>query len=197
MRLSLVALSTVLALVLPGCGEGGVVGSDDSEIISRVELRFTPVGGGETLSFAFSDPDGDGGVSGEAQRIELSPDTDYRLELHLSNDLVSPAVDIGEEIAAEAEEHMFLFAADLGSYAYDDLESDYGENRVGEDLPVGLVGSFSAGAGGNGELRVVLRHLPALNGAPQKSADLPQLFADGEALPGDVDVDVLFELVVQ
>ncbi|MCA9684670.1 MAG: hypothetical protein KC457_20965 [Myxococcales bacterium] len=194
---ALFALFATAALTIPGCGDGNVVGGDESEIISRVELHFTPVGGGETLSFAFSDPDGDGGVSGEAQRIELGADTDYRLELRLYNDLVTPAVDIGEEIADEAEEHMFLFATDLGNYSYDDLESDYGADAIGDDLPVGLVHTVAADVAGAGNFRVVLRHLPELNGTPQKAADLPQLFADGDALPGDVDVDVVFELVVQ
>src|SRR5690606_11500647 len=43
----------------------------DNEIISRVELSFAPEGGGDALVFAFDDPDGDGGVSGSAETIEL------------------------------------------------------------------------------------------------------------------------------
>ncbi len=88
-------------------------------------------------------------------------------------------------------------AGALLQHAYADLESDYGDNAVGEDLPVGLANTITTGTAGEGQLRVVLRHLPELNGEPQKSADLPAQLAAGADLPGSVDVDVTFELVVQ
>ena len=180
----------------------------DNEVISRVELSFTPDGGGDALVFAFNDPDGDGGVSGSADRIELVAGTTYTLAVRFENGLVDPAEDITEEIEEEAEEH-FVFilgdvtgpaamsAASLLTHSYADLESDYGGNAVGEDLPVGLRNTITADSAGNGELRVMLRHLPELNDEPQKSGDLPQLLADGDDLPGSVDADIVFELVVQ
>jgi hypothetical protein len=180
----------------------------DNEIISRVELTFTPQGGGEALVFAFSDPDGDGGMSGTAERIELVAATTYALDIRLINELASPAEDLTSEVAAEAEEHMIFVLGDvmgpastladaLVQHAYADLESDYGDNAVGEDLPVGLESTITTDTAGEGQLRVVLRHLPELNGEPQKTSELPASLAAGEDLPGSVDVDVSFELVVQ
>jgi len=210
-------LALLSALFVAGCaGEGDEHGDEDhdhdhdheTEIISRVELHFTPSEGGETLTFTFSDPDGDGGESGVAETIELVAGTEYTLEIGLLNDLADPPEDIGEEVAEEAEEHLLLIAGEgvsgpasssgsaLLSHAYADLESDYGTNAVGDDLPVGIVNTITADTSGTSTLRVILRHLPELNEQPVKSAELPAMFAAGEALPGDVDVDVSFDLVV-
>lgn len=204
------ALCSTLALALAaGCVPGGDDHGGETEIISRVELRFTPVGGGETLVFAFSDPDGDGGLSGTAEPVELALGVDYELEVAFVNDLVDPPEDISDEIAAEAEEHfVFIYGegvsgpassanAALLSHAYADLESDYGPNAVGEDLPLGLRNTITAGDPGTSTLRVMLRHLPELNGSPQKRGDLPAALAAGEALPGDVDADLSFALKVE
>lgn len=171
----------------------------DTEVISRVVLSFAPAGGGAPIEVAFEDPDGDGGVSGAAERIELRAATEYTLRVRFVNGLSAPPIDLTAEVEAEAEEHfVFLTAAPgaLATHAYADRESDYGEDAVGEDLPVGLVHTLQTGSAGGGELRVMLRHLPPLNGEPQKAAELPADFAAGAPLPGEVDVDVTFELVV-
>jgi hypothetical protein len=173
-----------------------------------VELTFTPDDGGTPVVASFADPDGDGGVSGTSEDIALALGTSYALEIALRNELVDPPVDITGEIEADAEEHLFFLLGDavsgpasssgtaLVTTGYADLESDYGANDVGEDLPVGLRHTIEATSAGTGQLRVMLRHLPALNGEPQKSADLPAELADGNQLPGEVDVDVRFDLSV-
>jgi hypothetical protein len=189
----------LLAGLLSSCTADDGDHDHDSEIISRVELTFTPEGGGAPLVFEFTDPDGDGGTSGIAERIELAAGTTYELSIRFENDLVDPAEDITDEIEAEAEEHFVFVLGDspaLLTHAYADLESDYGMNAVGEDLPVGLLNTITTDAAGSGELRIVLRHLPELNGEPQKSGELPASLAAGEDLPGIVDVDIAFEFVI-
>lgn len=192
--------------LLSACTELGGDDDHDSEIISRVELTFTPETGGAPLVFEFTDPDGDGGMSGVAERIELAAGTTYTLTIRFENALVDPPEDLSDEIESEAEQHLVFVLGDVSgpasdssaslTHAYADLESDYGMNAVGEDLPVGLRSTITADATGTGELRIVLRHLPELNGEPQKSGELPALLAAGEDLPGSVDVDVLFEYVI-
>ncbi|MEZ4383328.1 MAG: hypothetical protein R3A79_18510 [Nannocystaceae bacterium] len=179
----------------------------DNEIISQVVLTFTPVDGGDPLIFAFDDPDGDGGVSGVSDRIELTAGTQYDLAITLANSLVDPAEDLTGEIEGEAEEHMIFIVGDvvgpasasttaLVSQSYADLESTYGDNAVGEDLPVGLRHTVEAMEAGDGTFRVLLRHLPAINDVPQKTGDLPADLAAGRDLPGSVDVDLSFDLRV-
>jgi hypothetical protein len=209
MRSQTIAQTVLLALAL-GCAPTDTGNGDHAtEIVSRVELRFTPVTGGDPLVFAFSDPDGDGGVSGSADPIVLALDTEYSLRVAFLNDLADPPVDITEEVEEEAEEHFVFVLGDgvagpasssgtvLVSHAYADLESDYGANATGEDLPLGIVSTITTEETGTGSLRVMLRHLPELNGTPQKTAELPQSLAAGDALPGDVDVDVSFVLTIQ
>ena len=210
------ALALALALAVAGlgaCGDDHDEGGDDhghdeeSEVISRVELTFTPKAGGEPLVYAFTDPDGDGGVSGMADRVELAAGVEYDLAVRFVNTIADPEEDITEEIKEESEDHLVFVLGDVSgpasstspallTHAYADKESDYGDNAVGDDLPVGLANTITAGAGGSGELRIVLRHLPPLNDQPQKTAELPADLAAGRDLPGGVDADITFELVV-
>ena len=206
----------VLGLVTSGCDGGDDhdhdhdldLDHDHIHIISRVELTFTPDAGGDPVTATFSDPDGDGGMSGTSDPIELTLGTTYTLTIKVLNELESPTEDVTEEIEELAEEHLMLIYGDgvggpattssapLVTHAYADVESDYAPNDVGDDLPVGLRNTITANAEGMSELSVMLRHLPPLNDEPQKRADLPGLFANDSALPGDVDVDVSFELNV-
>jgi hypothetical protein len=189
----------LLAGLFSACGDFDGNDDHDSEIISRVELTFTPEAGGAPLVFEFTDPDGDGGTSGVAERIELAAGTTYALSIRFENGLADPPEDLTGEIEAEAEEHWVFVIGDsptLLTHAYADVESDYGMNAIGDDLPLGLHNTISTDAAGNGELRIVLRHLPELNGEPQKSGELLEQLAAGEDLPGSVDVDIVFELVI-
>ncbi|MBL9107210.1 MAG: hypothetical protein JNL82_40330 [Myxococcales bacterium] len=188
-------------------GEDDHEHEDENEVISRVELTFTPAGGGAPLVFAFEDPDGDGGVSGMSDRVELAVGVEYGLAVRFVNSIADPEEDLTAEIEAEAEDHLVFVTGDVAgpgssvspalvTHAYADLESDYGENAVGDDLPVGLANTVTGAAAGEGELRVILRHLPPLNDQPQKSAGLPADLAAGRDLPGSVDADITFKLVV-
>ncbi|MGH1341263.1 MAG: hypothetical protein ACRBN8_06920 [Nannocystales bacterium] len=181
----------------------------ETELITTVTLTFTS-DTADTVTAAFSDPDGDGGMSGSSDPVVLAPDTTYALSVEFTNELEQPAEDITEEVREEAEEHqVFIYGssvtgpASMGdgllTHAYTDLESDYTENTVGDDLPVGLVSSITTGAASTetGELEVMLRHLPDVNGNPVKTSDLSAVLAAGDALPGDVDANVHFDVTVQ
>jgi len=214
-----VQLGLVGALALPGCAteegtaDGETEGDDhgnESEVITTVRLTFTPQGGGTPVVAAFTDPDGDGGMSGSSDPIALASGTTYALAVEFLNELEDPAEDITAEVEEESEDHQVFVtgnavegpatAANASApvqHAYADTESTYGANAVGDDLPVGLANTITARAAGSGRFTVTLRHLPELNGEPQKVAGLAEQLAAGEALPGDVDASVDFELTVQ
>ncbi len=218
MRRTVGTLFAATVLLLTACDDGGATGGDtdgsnteDTEIITSVVLTFTAQGA-EPIVAAFRDLDGEGGESGMADTITLAASTEYALSVEFLNELETPAEDIGLEVAEEAEEHQVFFygasvtgpgatGGTLLTHAYADAESTYGQNGVGEDLPVGLQNTITTAAAGEGELegelQVMLRHLPELNGAPQKSSDLAALLASGGALPGDADANVRFELSVR
>ncbi len=213
MRRTAACLLTALTLTLTACDDDSSGGDTDganpeeTEIITSVVLTFTAEGA-EPVVAAFRDLDGDGGESGTADAITLTANTEYTVNVEFLNDLEEPPEDIGLEVAEEAEEHQVFFygsavlgpgstAGDLLTHAYADTESSYGPNAVGEDLPVGLQNTITTGSAGSGELQLMLRHLPELNGVPQKSSDLAELLASGDALPGDSDADVRFGVTVQ
>jgi hypothetical protein len=201
---------TLALVLLAACAdEPGGSTPETPETITRVALTFTPDGGGASVTAAFSDPDGDGGVSATADPITLATSTTYALTIAFLDELFEPPTDITDEIEAESEEHLILLYGDavagpattsssaLLVHAYADAESDYGPQAVGEDLPVGLANTITTATAGTGVLSVMLRHLPQLGGQPQKTADLPERFAAGEAIVGDVDADVDFDVTVQ
>ena len=218
------ALPLFLGLNMAGCAEdgGGDGGNDtgehddhghdhdhETEQITRVTLTFVDDATGDEVTASFTDPDGDGGVSGSSEPITLAAETTYRLTIAFVNGLEEPEEDITAEISDEAEDHLVLLYGDAVAgpatgasegalvHMYADVESDYGANE-GDDLPVGLTNTITTGAAGDsGVLSVMLRHLPPVNDEPVKVAGLPESFAGGDALPGDVDADVDFDVTVQ
>lgn len=209
------AIGLGLVLLLGGCtpgGDGDDHGHDhdhESEVITTVTLTFSPSGGADVVSATFSDPDGAGGMSGQAEPITLQVGTTYALAVAFTNALLDPVEDITAEIEEEAEEHQIFItgtgvagpaAGDdpnaLVMHAYADVESGYGPN-VGDDLPVGLANTVTTVTAGAGTLGVRLQHMPELNDMPQKVAGLAEQLAMGTLLPGDADVAVEFELTVQ
>jgi hypothetical protein len=208
-RQTLFSISFALAIACDG-GEGDDHDHDhETEVISRVVLTFTPQAGGTAITAMFDDPDGDGGVSGMADAITLPTGTTFELDIELLNALVDPPEDISHEVEHEAEDHQVLVLGDAVSgpasmsatavleHAYADVESDYGENATGSDLPVGLHNTATTVGTGVGNLRIMLRHLPPIDGAVQKSEDIAELAAMDSPLPGEVDADVTFALTVQ
>lgn len=173
-------------------------GDDESEVITRVELTFTPDGGGDPIVAAFSDPDGDGGMSGMSDAITLAANTMYAMTVTFANELEEPAEDITAEIEEEAEEHQVFFGGDavggLLTHTYDDTESTYGANAEGDDLPVGLANTIAAADAGTGSLTVQLQHLPPVNDEAVKVAGLADMFPD---LPGEPDASVSFDVTVE
>jgi len=173
---------------------------DEGEVITTVRLSFTPQGGGDALTFEWSDPEADGDPV--IDPITLSDAVDYDLSVAFLDEMQDPAEDITEEIGDEAEEHQVFFtgtavagpasasASAVVTHAYADEDAN--------GLPVGLVDTIATDAAGSGTLTVTLRHLPPESGTAVKVAGLAeQVATDGfGALPGDTDAQVEFALEV-
>ncbi len=212
---SLASLGLVAALAsLGACDEDSEHDehghNHETEVFTTVRLNFTPQSGGAAVIATFIDPDGDGGMSGSADALVLEVGTTYDLRLDFLNELEDPIEDVTLEIQEEAEEHQVFIRGSavegpataanpdaLVVHAYADTELSYGANAVGEDLPVGLANTITTRAQGRGTFAVMLRHLPELNEMPRKEPGLASVMASGEALPGEVDVDVEFDLTVE
>lgn len=193
-----------LALGVIACGDVENPRHDnENEVITTVVLTFTPSGGGTPVVATFNDPDGDGGDAPSVEAIALDPSTTYATTVTFLNALEDPAEDITEEIAAEPEEHQVFFtgSAVRGPATGDNpaavLEHAYDDADANGD-PIGLTNTVHTIASGTGELTLTLRHLPAVNGTPVKTAELAATVAsDGiGALPGDSDAQVTFAVAV-
>ncbi len=187
----------VLALVA-ACGDPGG-GEDANELITRVELTFTPAGGGTAQTFRFDDDDGDGGFPGMSDPITLTAGM-YELAVAFQNALEDPPEDITLEVRDEAIEHQVFFtgssvigpatANTVGPLTHSYADTD------DNGLPIGLTSTIVASTG-SGDLIVTLRHMPPEE-PPEKSADSAANVATGgfSAIGGSSDAQVTFSVAV-
>jgi hypothetical protein len=174
---------------------------DENEVITTVVLTFTPDAGGADLEFTWADPEDDGDPV--IDPIVL-PSGDYALSVSFLNELEDPAEDITAEIADEDDSHQVFFtgsgvegpatgtnASAVITHAYADTDAD--------GNPVGLTNDISTLAAGTGDLVVTLRHMPAEDGNPVKSATSAEDVASGgfASIGGDNDAEVTFPIEVQ
>lgn len=173
------------------------------ELITKVRLRFTPVGGGTEVVVTASDPDLDGPRDLEVDGpIALARNTQYTLSIELLNELFGPneeGYDVGEEVEEEADEHQFFFRWTAGVFSSPTgtgniLDAPGGVagavNYLDEDAngrPLGLRTSWTTineASQGAKSFRVVLMHQPGIKSATSTNLD------------GEDDVDITFVISV-
>lgn len=174
-----------LVLLLAQCKSASDVEPDDeNELITTVQLEFTPEGSTIPKTFTYRDIDGDGGnPPTRFDTISLAANAEYIVKIKLLDESKNPADDISEEVKAKSDEHLFVFTpapATLLTYTYGDKDP--------RDLPIGLTGTAKTGAAGAGTLRVQLRHQPPISDKIQK---------DGTPNPGSDDVNLNFNVIVK
>ena len=173
-------------------------------------LHFSPEGGGETLSFTWTDPEGDGAPVVDA--IPLPDRTNhghhdtktYNLDVELWNALESPPVDVGADVEDAADEYQLFFTGSAvegpatGTNTGAVIAHNYADSDSG-GLPLGLSNTVDTLAWGSGELIVTLRHMASEDGAPVKVVDLAEDVADNgfDAIGGETDLQVTFDIEVE
>lgn len=193
----------MLFLLLAACDD--VANPDEvnpEEVITTVELAFTPASGGSALTFSWSDPENDG--SPVIDEVVLSDAEDYTLAVSFLNELESPAEDITVEVDAESDQHQVFFtgtgveSAATGENASAVVSIAYGDTDA-NGFPVGLANDVSTLGVGTGTLGVMLRHLPPENDTAVKTGTLAEDAAGSsvDALPGEADADVEFTITVE
>lgn len=173
-------------------------------------LNFTPASGGETLSFAWSDPENDGDPIVDDILLPDASDHDhhdaetYTLDIEVWNELEDPAEDVTLEIAELDDEHQFFFTGSAvegpatGTNSEAIIEHAYADSDA-DGLPVGLTNTITTLDWGSGELTVTLRHMPPESGEPVKVEGLADDVASGgfSAIGGDNDIQVTFNIEVE
>jgi len=151
---------------------------NEEELITSVILSFVDTAGVQpSVSYAFRDPDGDGGnAPTQHDTIRLVANTYYNTTIQLLNESVSPTEDITLEVADEDDEHMFCYTPSNTNVSVVRTDSD-------GTYEVGITSRWFTGATANGQTNVSLKHQPGVK--------------DGTCTPGDTDVEVTFVTEIQ
>ncbi|MEO1513643.1 MAG: hypothetical protein AAFV95_01480 [Bacteroidota bacterium] len=176
-------LSLAVIFLLAGTLFVGCKGDDDAEpdgtdeeLITTLKMIFSQ--GTETLTYTFSDPDGDGGNAPTVDTVVLKAGATYTFDVQVSDESKNPAEDITEEITDEKDEHLFIYTVNGANLTMTIVDQD------SNGQPVGLSGAAVTGATGTGTLNVVLKH------EPDKTAADP-------GATGETDIEVTFAVRVE
>jgi len=169
--------------------------NEETEVISRVELTFSPTGDGDDVVAVWFDADGDGAGAPTIDDIDLIEGVEYELSLTLTNTLVTPNEDKTAEIRGEAEEHMFffeftnnIFADPAGNGNVDNRNDPVNyDDQDANGLPLGLETTWTAGAHTDaaGEFRIILKHQPDIKSSTSTAND------------GESDIDITFPINIE
>jgi hypothetical protein len=157
---------------------------NEEEVITTLNFRLVPVSGGSEVLFSFKDLDGIGGDAPILMEGDLDSNQTYNGSIELLNELETPALDIGAEVAAEAEEHQFFYQSDVAGLTISYNDSD----AMGK--PIGLSTLLNTGSAGTGNLIITLRHEPSKDAAAVADGDITN--AGGES-----DIEVIFSINVK
>ena len=204
-------LLPLLALALTACAPENTPHDDpppdETQVPTTLVLTFTPEGGGDTLSFQWSDPENDGAPIVDDILLPDGSDHNhhdsqvYTLDVQVFNELDE---DVTPEIADLDNEHLFFFTGSAvegpatGNNADAILEHAYADEDA-DGLPVGLSNTITTLDWGEEQLTVTLRHLPVEDDQSSKVDGLPDdVAADGfDAIGGDNTIQVTFNVDVE
>jgi hypothetical protein len=176
-------LLLVAVLLFSQCDTEDPEPENEEELITTLEMTFSPIGGGDEVVFSVFDEDGDGPIEPVYTNGTLAANTRYNVSIEVRND--EEGEDITEEIEEEDEEHQFFFQKTSGL----NIEFNY-DDEDGNGNPIGLSTVFSTGDASTGSLVVILRHEPdksangAVNGDPSNAG-------------GETDIEANFDVTIE
>lgn len=183
-KLIIPTLFSASILLINSCKKIDEGETNDEELITTVQLNFTPAAGGATQSFKFEDLDGPGGNAPVADAITLTAGTTYNVSVELWNNAATPPEDITAEVQEESDAHRFYYIPSAGStITVGNLNND--ANAV----PLGTTSTWTVGAASTGTMNVVLRHYPGT--PPDKQTSDPVT-----SPKSGTDVDVNFNYTI-
>jgi hypothetical protein len=178
-RLAL-ALTLAATMVLGGCGDDDDDngGAGETEVISRVIVTLTPVGGGASLSARYecSTPTS---CASEGTLL-VARNTTYAGTIEFLNAFVDPPIDITEEVRLEADEHRVFYSTNVNGVTIVVTDEDINGAPVGLEFELAVSGAAS----GAGILNAILSHFD----------DVPK--GDGSTPSNETDVDADIGLAV-
>lgn len=190
------SMALLLLLSFQSCDDDDVpFAENEEEVIDQVILTFTPAGNNDVVTINSVDPDGEGVQPFNTPTINLASNETYTLAIEMNN--TAEGESISDEVAEEADEHMFFFG-----FTADLFTSPAGDGNVGagnrndainyassendsNGYPLGLTTTWQTGEAVSGTFNIVLKHQPnGIKTATSSSAD------------GDSDVDLSWPIVI-
>ncbi len=140
------------ALAISSCKKSKVE-TNDNEVITTVQLNFTPVGGGTALTYKWEDLDGPGGANPIIDMVTLAVNKSYNVQMILMDKTKTPVVITSDEVRTEAIDHRFYFEPSAGSnITVSNLDND----PMG--IPLGLLNTWTTTTAATGTMKITLRH---------------------------------------
>jgi len=213
MTFSRISHLALVAFLLSACAsntEEDLPPEDTNDgLITALMLEFTPVNGGDPLSFGWTAAEGDGEAL--VDTIPLPDRTNhnhhdkqsYMLNIELWNTLDDSEINISQDIKDAGDAYQLFFTgsavdgpatADNSSaiirHAYDDVDTN--------GLPIGLKNKVDTMAWGTGQLTVTLRHMPPEDDGMFKVDNLAEDIAENgfDAIGGENLLQVTFDIEV-
>lgn len=169
--LILVPLFTMVA-----CDPSNPGNPNQEEVITSVIITATE--GSNTFTFAYSDPDGDGGNQPTIDTIILSPSLVYNVSLEFIDETKNPVDTISDEILLEGDEHQIFFGITGANLTTTYADADINTN------PIGLLSTWTTGLVSTGTLILTLKHQPGG-------------IKDGNITTGETDVEITFPVRIE
>jgi hypothetical protein len=180
--LPLAAVAFAMVMTTSCSDDDDVVIINEEELITTVELELTNTADPTNqVIFTYTDIDGDGpGAAVQNVVGTINANATYEGNITFLNESVSPVEVITNEVIEEDDEHEVFYITTTAGVSITKDDAD------GNGNPLGVETTFSTGAAGNGNLTIVLRHLP------NKPNDGTLTGAGGET-----DIEVTFAFNVQ
>jgi hypothetical protein len=151
---------------------------NEPEVITSLKLTFIDSANtANIITASFIDADGDGGNQPTTfDTIKLKPNTTYTCKVDLFNGILNE--EITPEIEEEANDHLFIYKANGANVniSITDVDSNT------PPLPLGINSKWRTGSNSSGTVQVILKHQPGLK--------------DGTEAPGDTDVELSFQTII-
>jgi hypothetical protein len=170
-----------VAVIVCSCKKFEAGENNEEEVITTMNLYFSPVGGGPSSVYSFDDADGPGGNSPIQSEILLGANKSYTVKLEILNKTTNPPDTITNDIIEEAAAHRFYYTPSGGNpISVTNLDND--DNGV----PLGINSTWTTGATATGTITITLRHYPGtppdkqtadMANSPKSSTDISVTFS--------------------
>lgn len=182
--IKLLAVLFISSLTIVSCSDDNPTPVNEEEVITTVTVELTPASGGTKVTLTSEDSDGDGPNAPVITGGTLAAGVTYNGVIKLENKTETPAENVTEEVAQEADEHQFFYRATgvTSTFTYAGANDSNGN-------PVGINFTVVTGTAGTGSYTITLRHEPNKSAAGVKGGDITNA-------GGETDVEVVFPITL-